>query len=432
MSIDDELSVPEYTPANPDGGAERLDADLPTQSDLDAIDAGLDAASEPVSDDTSFKRNVPEPEEAGRNPDGTFAKQDKAENPEQAPVENKQEGQQDPEIDPEIAAIQMPPNMSEKQVSNWRKLTSKLTESASQAKKYAAEVEELKRRIEESEKAPKLPEDYDELKRFRSIFDLKNDPEFKARHDAPIRDLSENIYDLLKKHKAPDDIIKAIQDRGGPHKVEKAWWRKNIIDKLESTDDGYVDADRIRKALAGLEDAESAREKELSLSSTKQEEWMQQRQQEAIQRMTRDTEAINKYLENVTKEHAWARYQQVPSNATPDQIQKIQAHNARVDDLSSKFNSALNATMPEERAAVATAAVMSHLLVEQLRGEQTSKAQLQKELEALKKENSLLKQSGRMPKSSVQGQTAQKSTLSDRIKMDSSLAIDLGLEEAGS
>lgn len=431
----DDLTVPEYNAANPDGGAERLDADTPTQTDLDAIDAGLDAAGQ-TNEDPAFTRNVSESDGQGaaRNPDGTFAKVEEKPQETQAaqPDPNAAQAQQaDPDLDPEIAAIQMPPNMSEKQQSNWRKLTSKLTESASTAKRYAAELEELKRRIAEQENSKQLPEDYEELKRFRSIFDLKNDPAFKSRHEEPIKNFSESIYDILKKNKAPEEIIKAIQDRGGPHKIEKAWWRKNIIERLESTDDGYVDAERLKKALVGLEDAEIAREKELEASSTKQQEWMQQRQQEAIQRITKDTEAINKYLENVTKEHAWARYQQAPPNATPEQLQKIQAHNARVDDLSAKFNSALNATVPEERAAVATAAVMSHLLVEQLRGEQASRTQLQKELDALRKENSLLKQSGKMPKSNVQGQQAPKSSLSERIKMDSSTAIDLGLEEAG-
>lgn len=438
----EDLSVPDYTPASPDGGAARLDADTPTQNDLDAIDAGLDAALQ-ADEDPAFTRNIGDQgsgDDLQRNPDGTFAKAAEkqeaapepaapaaAEDQKQAPAQE----QQDPDIDPEIAAIQMPPNMSEKQQSNWRKLTSKLTESASQAKRYAAEVEELKRRVADQEKSQKLPEDYEELRRFRATFDLKNDPEFKAKYDGQINSLSESIYGLLKKHKAPDEIIKSIQEKGGPHKIPKAWWKSTIIDRLASTDDGFVDAQRINNALAGIEDAEAARESELEKSTTHQEEWLNERKKEAVQRIERDTEAINKYVDNITKDQPWARYQQVPEGATPEQIRKIQAHNARVDDLSNKFMSAMNATSAEERAAVGTAAVMSHVLVEQLRAEQATRSQIQKELEALRKENSALKQSGRVPKPTVQGQSAPKSSLSDRIKMNSSEAIDLGLDEAG-
>lgn len=430
-----ELTVPEYNVANPDGGAERLDADTPSQSDLDVIDSALDAAeAASASDDTNdFSRNIGEQNsddtQPARNADGTFAKPDATADPAQDPAAQQQ--QQPADLDPEIAAIDMPPNMSEKQQSNWRKLTTKANESAVAARKYAAELETLRQKVAEQEKTRQLPEDYEELRQFRATFDLKNDPEFKLKYDKPMKDLSDNIYSLLKKHKASDEIIKAIQDTGGPHKVEKAWWKRNIIDKLAASEDGFVDAQRINNALAGIEDIESNREKDLELSTQKQQEWMEQRQKESYERTVKDVEAVNRYVETITKDHPWARYQEIPANATPEQIQKIQAHNARVDDLSDKFRSAYNAKSAEERAAVTTAAVMSHVLVDQLKIEQASRAQMQKQIEALMKENSMLKQSGRMPKSSIQGQTPAKSSLSDRIKMDSAAAIDLGLDEAG-
>lgn len=421
MPDTDDMTVPEPNVANYDGGAEKLDADKPTQNDLDMIDAALDAeeraaeGTESEGGDAYSREVAPAKQEpANRNPDGTFASND----------------QQQQDIDPEIAAIQMPPNMSEKQQSNWRKLTSKLTESASQAKQYAAEVELLRQRIAEQQQTQQLPEDYNELRQFRAIFDLKNDPGFKQKYDQPISNISEGIYGILRKHKASDEVIKSIQDAGGPGKVSPAWWKRNIIDKLAATDD-FVDARRLEGAIASIQDFETARERDLQMATQHQETWMQQRQQEYEQAAERDSNTINDYVEQITKEHPWARYQEIPKGATQEQIAQIEKHNAFVEDLSEKFVSALNPKSAQEKAAIASAAALSHVLVTQLRTEQSMRAEMFKKLDLLQKENSALKRSGKMPKSSVQGQSAPRSSLSDRIKMNSSDAIDIGLDEAG-
>ena len=81
--------------------------------------------------------------------------------------------------------------------------------------------------------------------------------------------------------------------------------------------------------------------------------------------------------------------------------------------------------------AVAAAATLSHVITQQLRVEQQQREQMQAQIEKLMKENSALKSSGRIPKSTVSNQSSPKSSTSDRIKMSASDAIDLGLEEAG-
>jgi hypothetical protein len=426
MPNENDLEVPESTVTNPAGNAPSLDADKPSQNDLDMIDSALDAADIgsdtglDISQDNSgqFSRNTgQEPvqqQQPARNPDGTFSGTNTG-------------TQQAPDLDPEIAAIPMPPNMSEKQQSNWRKLA----ESASVAKRQAAEAEILRQRLAEVEQQRQLPDDYEELKRFRSTFDLKNDPSFKQKYDEPIKNFSNGIYNLLRKHRASDDVIKSIEDAGGPSKVAKSWWKKNIIDKLANTDDGFVDARRLEQSLVNLEDWESAKEQDLQMATQNQSEWVRQREFEAQQREEQEYGQINDYVENITMNVPWARFQEIPPNATPDQIARIQRHNAGVSDLADKFNSALAPQTAQERAAVAAAATLSHVVTSQLRIEQANMAKLQQQLQALQRENSSLKSSGRMPKTTVQGQMSSRSSMSDRIKMSASDAIDLGLDEAG-
>ena len=409
----DNETVPESTVANADGGAAKLDAD-PISQDISAqIDSALDAAegieSPAQAEADKYTREVAPP----------------------APEEPKEEVYQPKvEIDPEIAAIQMPPNMSEKQQSNWRKLT----ESASIAKKQAAEAEILRQRLAELEsKKPEqqLPPDYKELRRFRSVFDMKNDPGFKEKYDKPLNQAAESIYSLLKKHKASDEVIKSIQEAGGPGRVSKSWWKQNAIDRLYATEDGFTDARRLENALVQIDDIESARDADLESATANQEQWMQERMQEREQEYQQQSKSIGEYVENITKDRPQFRFQQIPDGATQAQVEQIQKHNAGIADLQSKFNSALYPNTPQERAAIAAAATLSHVITQQLRAEQQSKAQLQAQRDKLMKENSALKSSGKIPKSTVAGQSSPKSSTSDRIKMNASDAIDLGLEEAG-
>jgi hypothetical protein len=412
----DNETVPESTVANADGGAAKLDAD-PISDDLsNQIDMALDAA------------------ETGDSPASTVEDSPEKYTREVAPPtqeEQKEEVYQPKvEIDPEIAAIQMPPNMSEKQQSNWRKLT----ESASIAKKQAAEAEILRQRLAELEsrqQEQKLPEDYDELRRFRSVFDMKNDPAFKEKYDKPLNQASESIYNLLKKHKASDEVIKSIQDAGGPGKVSKAWWKQNAIDRLYATEDGFTDARRLENALVQIDDIETARNADLESATSNQEKWMQEREVEQQQRQAEEAKSVDEYIESITKDKPKFRFQQIPEGATQEQIEKIQQHNAGVADLQGKFQSALNASSSQEKAAVAAAATLSHVVTQQLRVEQQYRNQMQAQIEKLMKENSALKSSGKIPKNTVSGQSSPKSSTSDRIKMNASDAIDLGLEEAG-
>jgi hypothetical protein len=426
--------VPEITAANPDGGAERLDADKISDEVHNSLDALLDEAERETSPEAEQQTNT-----SNETPDSQtideIAEEPVADTTESAPVDQADSGgggvpeqpvHSEPkiEIDPEIAAIEQPRNLSEKNQNNWRKLQ----ETATNYKKQAEETAILRQRLAEAEQRQvETPHDYEELKKFKQIFDIKNDPEFQSKYTQPIASAKENIYNIMRKHGATDEVIQSIEKAGGPDKIDDKWWQQNALSKLP-----FTDAERLKRNLLDVVDLKDKQEAEVAYAAEHAEEILAQRQQQSQEWYQQETGQIHNYVEEITKEVPWARYQEIPENATPEQAEKIQSHNKVVADLESKFNSALWPQSANERASVAAAAVYSHVLTNQLRLEQSNRANLEAQLKKLTEENSRLKASGKMPRQSVSTPSGNKSSsLNERIAMKPSDAIDLGLDEAG-
>jgi hypothetical protein len=433
---DNDNIVPEITAANPDGGAERLDADPISAETHQSLDDLLDQAERETSPEAQPETNTSNEE------DTTTNLEDLGNEPAQVPVESPSEHaaeltgeganatqsdgvrESQIEIDPEISAIEQPRNLSEKNQNNWRKLQ----ETATLYKKQAEEAQVLRQRLAEAEQRPaQTPEDYEELKKFKQIFDIKNDPEFQSKYTQPINQAKDNIYNIMRKHGASDDVIQSIEKAGGPDKIDDKWWQQNALSKLPMTD-----AERLKRNLLDVVDLKDKQDQEVSYAAEHAEQILEQRQRQSQEWYQQETGNIRNYVEEITKEVPWARYQEIPQNATQEQAEKIQSHNKVVADLENKFNSALWPQSANERASVAAAAVYSHVLTNQLRSEQSTRATLEAQLKKLTDENSKLKASGRMPKQVVTTQSGNKTnSLDDRIKMKASDAIDLGLDEAG-
>lgn len=405
-------------------GNPSLDADPIDESTEAHIDSLLDDAlsgvepvfaDEPVETETveEVEETIPETSDAPESTETT-----EAPDAPEAPVTPEVE------LDPEIASIEQPRNLSEVNRSNWRKLQ----ETASTYKKQAEEAEQLRQRVAEMESRQqeyKAPDDYEELKKFRAIFDIKNDPEFQSKYNQPIQSAKENIYNILRKNGASEDVIQSIEKAGGPDAVDQSWWKHNAIDKLPLTD-----SERLKRNLVDVVDLKEKQEKEIENAAQNAEQIIAQREQEKGQWYQQEVQQIDKHIDEITKELPWARFVEAPKDATPEKLEQVQRHNAQVQSLAEKFNSALWPTNAQERANVAAAAVFSHVLTEQLRVEQEAKTKYMTELKSLREENNKLKGAGKVPRQTITGQHSIKSSLNDRLKMNSMDAIDLGLDEA--
>lgn len=423
--------VPEPTAANPDGGAERLDADPIGSSTHEALDALLDEAEretnpteETHEEDTTLNHLAGE---QGQGSPQEPAYQDQSANSSQGNA--GEQIQPDPiresqsEIDPEILAIEQPRNLSEKNQNNWRKLQ----ETASTYKRQAEEAQILRQRLAEAESRPsQTPPDYDDLRKFRQIFDIKNDPEFKSKYVEPLNNAAESIYGILKKHGASDEVIDNIKQAGGPEKVSDEWWQNNAISKLP-----FQDSERLKRNLVDIYELKDKQQTEIEYAAQNAEKILEDRKNASVESYRRDTEQITNHLEEITKEIPWARYQEINQGASQEQIEAAQRHNAMVSQLEQKFQSALWPTDAVSRANIAASAVLSDVLAGQLRQDQARMAQMQEKLQRLTEENSKLKGASKVPRQNVSTQsTIKTSSLNDRIKMNSMDAIDIGLSEA--
>ena len=387
-------SVPEPTAANRDGGAARLDAD-PISETLDqSIDNLLDEAerdtiteqppAENQTDNTPVDPVVaPTPDEnatqTGVLPDGSVN------TPTVTPEQNKLQ------VDPEIAAIEQPRNLSEKNQSNWRKLQ----ETATLYKQQAAELQSAYEQAVQQQTQAQTPEDYQNLKEFRLLFDIKNDPDFKAEFDVPLNNAHENIYSIMKANGAPDAVIEKIKQEGGPEKIDQHWWKENAIDKLPLSD-----SEQLKRSLLDCYDITEKRKEKHAFIESHAKELVQF--QESYQRNLVETEnnIAYEYAEEITQQNnaEWARYKQIPQNATQEQIEKINQHNADVQGYEQKYLSALRPQNAKEKAAVAAAAVLSHKLVADMERELAYRHKLETSIQKLAAENSKLKGASRMPR----------------------------------
>ena len=420
--------VPEPTAANRDGGAAKLDAD-PISETLDqSIDNLLDEAERETIPDQPPTENQPDntpvapviaptPDkgatENGLLPDGNV-------NPPVVDAEQKQF-----QVDPEIAAIEQPRNLSEKNQSNWRKLQ----ETATTYKQQAAQLQSAYEQAIQQQGQVQAPEDYQHLKEFQLLFDIKNDSDFKAEFDVPLSKAHENIYAIMKANGAPDSVIEKMKQEGGPEKIDQHWWKEHAIDKLPLSE-----SEQLKKNLLECYDITEKRKEKHAFIESHAKELLQFKETYDREIVDIENTIAYDYANEITQQNnaEWARYKQMPQNATPEQIEKINQHNAEVQGYEQKYLSALRPQNAKEKAAIAAAAVLSHKLVADMERELAYRQKLETSIQKLAAENSKLKGASRMPRQNIATASQNKTqTLNDRIKMNPSDAIDLGLDEAG-
>jgi len=440
---ENENLVPEPTVTNSSFGAPSLDPDIPTEDVHASIDAALDLAEQETQPEQQLIRHS---EATHENSYERITQNSNSNNPESVQTPSNQfeeqartadaglsseiqqsglgESLQRPEppkieIDPEILAIEQPRNLSEKNQNNWRKLQET-------AHTYKQEAQALKQQLEQSAQNS-VPPDYEELKTFRKIFDIKNDPEFNSKYSEPIKSTHSNILENMRRNGASDDLIAGIEKAGGIDKIDKDWLKTNILDKLPFDDKKMMEDDYVN-----LKKLKQQQESELKYAADNAEKILEDRQNQSKDWYKNESESIRNYVEEITKQAPWARYQQIPQDASQDQIEKIQQHNQNVQKLEQKFNSALWPTTPQQRASIAAAAVLSDKLSGDLNYVRSEYASLQAEMKKITEENNRLKGASKMPRQNVQTPNKPKNySVNDRIKMNASDAIDLGLDEAG-
>ena len=402
-------------------GNPSLDADPIDEDTENAIDNALDEALS----ETETPEVVEEEQEVVEEPQQSDPVEQ--ETPQAEPVPTQElvaPAEPQVEIDPEIEKIEQPRNLSEKNQSNWRKLQ----ETASVYKKQAQEAESLRQKLVEYEQKPPAPADYEDLRKFRAVFDIQSDPDFQNKYDVPINQAKANIYSIMKNNGASDELLQSIEAKGGPDKIPEPWWQ-DIISKLSLTE-----AEHLKQNYLNVVDLGKKRVGEIMQSASNAEQYYASRDEALVERFTKqEEESLNYIQEQIKAQNAdWALPKEIPAGATPEQRKAIESHNAQAAQLEQMFYGAMYPQTPQARADVAAAAAMSHMLTNQLRTEQTARQRMEAQIRQLSDENNRLKGAGKMPRQNLATASSNRpASVSDRLKMSSSDAIDMGLDEAG-
>jgi outer membrane murein-binding lipoprotein Lpp/chaperonin cofactor prefoldin len=416
--------------------------EVPTETQVADLDAALDAAGlgenepakpaaavEPAETDLDLD---PEPKPAKGDPEPKPAEGE----PETKPAETTPPIDEAAKKAAELEAIDLdkvkaPDDVSPRNLVNFNKLRDVAKHYKSQIQTTETRLQQLEARNRELESRPgQVPEnmmkELEDHRKFRKLFDAENDPEFKRQFSEKLGALDEDVLGILRKNGLPEETEKQLKALG-LDKVSANWWENEILPKLP-----FVDRERIQKRLAERADVTDQRSKELEKFSTQRDQWFEQEKAKVTERFQAEQNQIDQHLDLLTQNIPWARYQEVPANATADDRAKIEAHNKSVAELEQNFRNYLFPKTPAERAEIAAAAVASTKLAGavddlagRLRDSNARAEKLEKELEAIRS-------AGRSPASRpanrrVASEAPDASKLSDEDAIEAGLAAAEGL-----
>jgi hypothetical protein len=145
----------------------------------------------------------------------------------------------DPEFDGE--AYQLPDNTRDEISERFRGLRTRAKETKREAAALHKQLEAAQAELEAVKKFPtQVPEgltrEVEELRSFRRMHDLANDPTFKAKYEHQIQGLEKEICDTIAGLE-PDS--KELQDyvdklrKAGPRSLPSNWWHPNLIKNMQ-------------------------------------------------------------------------------------------------------------------------------------------------------------------------------------------------------
>lgn len=421
-------------PVTSEGVPQELDlghVEPPTEDAMNSLDEAMKAAG--IDDGIQFPN---EPKESAVEPAIQSVENEKPLDPNQpadsqvanaaAPNSAPQPGSEYESVD--LDAIQPPQDISPRNLVNFNKLR----DMAKHFKTQAEVLPQLQQRLQELERRNvQIPQDMvkelEELRTFRRVFDTENDPEFKKQFDGKIESLDNDVLAILLKNGLPEETANQIK-QVGIDKISPKWWEEAILSKLT-----FVDRERVQKRLAERADTIEQRHKEIQKFQQDRESFVQRDQQERIEQFNRTEEEIYDHVDQLTENVPWARYQDIPDNATPEQINQIEAHNKTVEELERQFVQALFPATSQARAEVAAAAVASTKLASSVQDLSTRLADANARAEKLQKELEAIRAAGRPPSARQTGTRAPAaSERPDPFKMSDEDAIEQGLLAAES
>ena len=374
----------------------------------DALDEAIAAHAE----------EEPEPE-----PEPDEKKATEAPEPEKEPSEEKTEepdkdegpkAKTEAELEAELEQIQPSKHAHEGTKTGFKTLKDKIKErnlAALAAEKRAQEVEA---KLQERDKQPlpeELAKELEQLRQFRRVKDIENDPSFKTKYDARIAKLSEETLGIIEKgltSPLPEATKEYIARKGGIEAVRVStertanggtvaeWFKDSILDSM--TPKGREDfEDNIREA----RQLQRQREREIQEVQQDGEKWEKQKEEEQKAQQADYEARATKIRDNMIKTMGpLAQYWEPKEDATAEEKEYAVWHNKTLDESAKLYASVVGKTDPDIDIPKSLAAGQAFYLNALTQRLQKENADLKKQLETASGRADKLKNAGRTAKSS--------------------------------
>lgn len=254
-------------------------------------------------------------------------------------------------FDEEIDSIKAPPGVNPAVLKTLRELSAKYK---GEVKTLKPQLTQLQAKVNElTQQTGKIPDQVEhelkELRAHRTLYDIQNDPHFKAAYDDKISLTENQIYDHLRSlpKPIPESDIEEIKKGGGllNYKtasgellIDSQWWKNNVRDLMPFSH-GAKYEDLLKSGIL-LKDA-----KEQTVQQIKQnrERYESDRAQYVQQVQQQEGQTAQKIVAGFQEKVPWARIQDVPVDATPELRLAIEEDNKFVPELEKHFAEAYKA-----------------------------------------------------------------------------------------
>lgn len=268
-------------------------------------------------------------------------------------IPSLQQAEQERPYDEEIDGVKAPLGVNPQALKQLRTIASKYK---GEANALRPQLTQLQTQINQlNQQTGKLPPEVEhelkELKAHRVLYDIQNDPTFKAAYDDKISLTENQIYDHLRSlpNPLPEQTIEYIKSKGGlfncpnpdnPNELllDSQFWRDEIRGKMPLSH--VVKHEELIKSGILLKDAKQQTVQQIKQNREQYEKDRETYVQKVQQNERQTTQNIvSQFREKIP----WTRVQDVPVDATPELRAAIEEDNKFVPELEKHFEEAYQA-----------------------------------------------------------------------------------------
>ena len=215
----------------------------------------------------------------------------------------------------------------------WKADRAKAKAEADRASKAEKELAEAR----QNSWTPEAKADYEHAAAVRRKFDYANDPEFKAKFNAPIQQTYHGILNeaigMLPDRNAATAWARYIAENYVPEQLDKNWWNHSVLEKIPDE----MDRDLLRTKVNRLREMQQERDTEVERRTNDKsafENWNKEKNERTEQWTRKEVMDEIGIQEQKIKEIL----KKDPSTAkTKEEREAIEAHNERFEKLNGHF-----------------------------------------------------------------------------------------------